>query len=583
MYGSSLFKPELIGIRSQQDLMQPATVQFVTGHYKTKRERQDARTRIRTHAANVSRWRQWTRLVDTHAAQNLAQQPPVFASAEPQKLSISNSAARETGTLFIEDAGLADAREEHENWTQHLVFTLSIEQFFDTLNISLRLPVEQLSVLPREVTLNALQQVYCVVDQTFLPSKQSGLNQPAVFLMQQIVSDIGLLHSWLFSQLVRNKATHRQVTNGTDYHLLACSAQAVQNINFRLGDAQTGWDDSTILAVASLAYSGKVNVTKDLGTVPTPTQGPLRALQMLDLYGNMIETEDAHEQGLARMIQLRGGINQIKLPGLAMILSYADIIHSSRRLTTPCLPFQPAFNDDHDTLLKSLRRRNRRLHSIGNGFSVLGIALPNTDLQALHATLQRLSLYTLAIEDYITGSSFAQRLVVLADQRNFCQHSLLSLIPNPDNDAENDLIRVCRIAAMTYSFLCVFPISATSFAKLAAAIKTILSRRNFEEIRREVPRLVVWIVMMGAIAAIGSEHRTWFIAALDRCLSRLKIDSWDALKELLEEFLWLHSTNDADGYDLWVEVEESSPFKMGESTPEEVGRLPPVNRAMSHP
>ena len=562
--------------------MPPATVRFVSGHYKTKQERQDARTHIRTHAANVSRWRQWTRLVDSHAAQNLAQQAPapVFGSTGSQELSLITSAPQSTNLMQIDGPSLVRTREEDENWTQHLLFTLSVEQFFDTLNVPIRLPVESLSVLPREVTLNTLQQVYCVLDQTMCPGKQSGLNKTAVALMQQVVADTGLLHSFLFSQLVRNKASLRQVARKTEFYVLGCSAQAVQYINNRLGDPQTACDDATILAVLLLAYNGNVNATKEQAA--GPTQGPLKSLQLLDLYGGMINTETTHEQGLGRMIELRGGVSQMKMPGLAQMLSYAETIHASRRLSKPRLPFQPTFNDDHDTLLRSLRRKDRRLQSLGKGFNVLGILLPNTDTQAIQFAFQRLALYTLAVEDYITGSPFGQSLVVLADQRNMCQHSLLSLVPKPGDDSEHELVHACRSAATVYSLLCVYPISAASFSELALAIKKTLSARAFEKIRREAPELVVWIVVMGAIAAIGSEHRVWFVAVLDRCLSRLKIGSWDDLKELLEKFLWLSATNDADGYDLWLEVEDSNPFKLGDET-EEVTRHPYVARTLSYP
>lgn len=73
---------------------------------------------------------------------------------------------------------------------------------------------------------------------------------------------------------------------------------------------------------------------------------------------------------------------------------------------------------------------------------------------------------------------------------------------------------------------------------------------------------------MAAIAAIGMEEREWFVAVLHRCLSRLRIESWEALKDMLLKFLWLPSTNDADGYDLWLEVEESNPFRLGQTAEE---------------
>ena len=261
-----------------------------------------------------------------------------------------------------------------------------------------------------------------------------------------------------------------------------------------------------------------------------------------------------------------------------------DVILASRRLTKPALCFLPAFEDDHNRALRALRRSDRLLSRLGNGFQVLMTLLPNEEVQPLHSALQLLSLYTLAVEDYITGSPFSQSLVVLADQRNLCQHRLLSLIPmSSTGHTGRTITQVVRTAATIYSFLSVYPISAAPFPELAQTIKNASSTSTFSKTWREAPELAVWIIVMAAIAAIGTEHRTGFVAILDRCLSRLKIDSWEAFKELLHEFLWLPSTNDADGYDIWIEVEESSPFKLGESSTSEMKRLGSDSRSMSYP
>jgi hypothetical protein len=137
--------------------------------------------------------------------------------------------------------------------------------------------------------------------------------------MQQLSSDPGLLHGFLFSQLVRNKAADRYTTGKTEYHMLACYAQAVKYINSRMGHTQTACDDLNILAVSLLAYSGKVNPRNEPGA--GPTQGPLKSLQLLDFYGGIIDSDSTHERGLTRMIELRGGIDHVEVPGLAQMLS----------------------------------------------------------------------------------------------------------------------------------------------------------------------------------------------------------------------------------------------------------------------
>ena len=507
----------------------------------------------------------------------------------PASASNSRSRRQEQSSTRPNRLLTTEVLDEYENQTQHLAMTLSAEDFFATVSVTFTLPVEQLSVLPRTATLDALQQVYCMIDQTFLPSKQSGLNKAAAALMQQVVENHGLLHAFIFAQLVRNQATQQHLTKHAEYYMLACHDQAVRFVNSRLLDADTQCDDTNILAVLALAYSGKVNSRKEVGT--GPSQGPLKSLQLLDLYGGTIDAVPAHELGIAKMVQLRGGPKSIRLSGLAQMLSYADVIFSTRRLRTPSLPFVPSFRDDHGKILRSVRTADRPLCTLGSGFSVLDRLSGSAEAKTLQAALQQISLYVLAVDDYIVGSPLSQSLVVLADQRNMCQHGLLAMISSSTSDkAKQAIVQVCTAAAMVFSLLCVYPISAAPFSKCAAEVRGMLVSKSFEQVWREAPELATWIAVMGALAAIDTGHRTWFVAVLDRCLSRTGISTWEGLRGLLQDFLWLPATNDADGYDLWNEIQESNPFKMDDS--QEANEVSwaetdnmqlPLNRSVTYP
>lgn len=65
---------------------------------------------------------------------------------------------------------------------------------------------------------------------------------------------------------------------------------------------------------------------------------------------------------------------------------------------------------------------------------------------------------------------------------------------------------------------------------------------------------------MAAIASAGQPERTWFVAVLDRCRRELKLQSVTSFIEVLQEFLWFPSTNDADAEDVWEELESLDPF-----------------------
>jgi hypothetical protein len=52
----------------------------------------------------------------------------------------------------------------------------------------------------------------------------------------------------------------------------------------------------------------------------SPFYPPLRNMQWLDIYGTL-SPDPIHTQGLAQLINMRGGLENIALPGLAATLS----------------------------------------------------------------------------------------------------------------------------------------------------------------------------------------------------------------------------------------------------------------------
>ena len=99
-------------------------------------------------------------------------------------------------------------------------------------------------------------------------------------LMQFIVSDRGLLHSFLFSQQTRNLALAYGSSSLEKRQTFACYAQAVEQINLQLSDTLEACSDANILSVLVLAYHGPVRAIRDVADAPN--QGPLSSLQNPD-------------------------------------------------------------------------------------------------------------------------------------------------------------------------------------------------------------------------------------------------------------------------------------------------------------
>ena len=121
----------------------------------------------------------------------------------------------------------------------------------------------------------------------------------------------------LFGQLSRNRSKDPTRTSSA-HPILFSYSEAVRAVNRRISDSSTACDDMNILAVLVLAFNG-LNVTRNPRLVPS--QGPLRTMQNLDIYGGALDPVAVHMDGLKHMLRLRGGIRGIRQPGLAQLLS----------------------------------------------------------------------------------------------------------------------------------------------------------------------------------------------------------------------------------------------------------------------
>lgn len=98
----------------------------------------------------------------------------------------------------------------------------------------------------------------------------------------------------------------------------ACYTEVVRGINRSFEDPETRCDDENILAVLTLAFHGQSMPPQ---SSKPPSQGPMNALQALDIYTGYIDTVPMHVAGLHKMLAMRGGLGEIKFPGLAAMIS----------------------------------------------------------------------------------------------------------------------------------------------------------------------------------------------------------------------------------------------------------------------
>jgi len=233
-------------------------------------------------------------------------------------------------------------------------------------------------------------------------------------------------------------------------------------------------------------------------------------------------------------------------------------MNASESLTPPRHFFSPMIDAP---IILDIGRQNSptgtqtSLLDLGSGFPVYWQHSDLKSLQDLSAVVQSMAAYTAIVYNHCQGIALQENKAKLADMRNSVQHRLLSLpsaeklgtIPYP-------LYEATRLAALTYSLLVIFPIHGprAPFAELASQLRFNL----LLDLNRQKPsKHLLWILVIGAIASLNTENRAGFISAVRQFSFRLMIKTWEDLKDVLGCFLWLDITNDADGVNIWQEVE----------------------------
>lgn len=126
-----------------------------------------------------------------------------------------------------------------------------------------------------------------------------------------------LFHAFLFGADIHMRALPREFAQPT-VTFQAVHRAAAQSLNAAIADPKTMCSDETILSLLILGHA-EAKPTPD-GWAKSPAQASLRVLQELDIFGALAPIPD-RVQGLLKLIQMKGGIIHIKLPGLREMLS----------------------------------------------------------------------------------------------------------------------------------------------------------------------------------------------------------------------------------------------------------------------
>jgi len=199
------------------------------------------------------------------------------------------------------------------------------------------------------------------------------------------------------------------------------------------------------------------------------------------------------------------------------------------------------------------------IKKLGQGFQdLVGFGINKSAWKVLNAMVD----LTITIDCHCRGIKPILDFDQFIKPRNALQHSLLSLLPG--NELEHgevtsiSIYESIRHAAMIYAAGVTFPLPPLTgiFPKLASVLKSILESTIIDPSWRKCPTTLLWIMVIGGIAAADSKERKWYVDNLVIVTNMLDMNEWEDVVPELERFLWLDIVCDDGGRSLWTDIIE---------------------------
>jgi len=294
-------------------------------------------------------------------------------------------------------------------------------------------------------------------------------------------------------------------------------------------------------------------------TERSPFNSPLTSLGWLNVYGNF-KFVPQHVKAVGEIVTMRGGLENLELNGLSEIIAGGDVVSSTNSISKPGFPTLKR----HATSISTIR--------------AWAVSPPRPLIQTQAAAFGRLQEYgitdsmlhvfdsigalSLAIEYHLQGKPMELGLGAIHRTRTAVQQKLLSLPASeelnsvPSSSPKPNIYECCRLTALIFGVAVVYPVpnSHIVFEKLVQRLKVAITLLDIKAFGIDLSGVLLWMVVLGGIAAFDTPERSWFASQLAFIVRRLDIEEWVEMENILETFLWLESACDQGGRLLWDEA-----------------------------
>ncbi|RAH49419.1 uncharacterized protein BO95DRAFT_284167 [Aspergillus brunneoviolaceus CBS 621.78] len=377
----------------------------------------------------------------------------------------------------------------------------------------------------------------------------------------------------LFTAFVFGSLSHKRVQwlKGTIPHhaflpseqqmLQLCEAETIRNVTREVSDPTRAMCDAVILSVICMAHNVANN--EHIKGQKLPFTAPMQRLQWLDIYSSL-PPNLVHIRGLIQMVNMRGGLENLTLPGLAPTLCFSDLVTCSTFLLPPVFDFMPLRRERIGLTMQDLL-----------GYSMADVERRFGPLREIGFTSEMLEVfygmqaYIELVEAHVTTQHHNPDYSLLSDQRNRVHYNLLSLpaVSQFDRFANYQphevMYEICRLAGLIFGVGVVLPLQAQSapLSQLAKLIQEALhiSKAPFSWDHPQARIALFWVLILGGIAAEDQPERAWYVELISQVAGSHGIHTWDEARKVLRVMLWYDRACERGGRKLWLEVRQSGP------------------------
>ena len=120
---------------------------------------------------------------------------------------------------------------------------------------------------------------------------------------------------------------------------------------------------------------------------------------------------------------------------------------------------------------------------------------------------------------------------------------------------EDEIFNVGRLVLQIYSEVVLFPLAGVYSGRLRLAVElcgalTRCKQSRSSDVDGSHTRLVLWAVVMGAVASEALKLRDWYLNEFNQIVTKENL-SWNDLKTFLTRYLWWDYTFEEHTRDIW--------------------------------